>query len=237
LIWSQLESQEKLLRLSVEEIDHLIEQSIAKSWLSLIDSDKIGLRIKAVETQRSKKLICQWLELEKQRAPFRVKYHEKSIAFTVANLPLTIRYDRMDELIDDGGLVVLDYKTGSVNIRSWAGIRPDDPQVPLYCLSLADKPIAAAVLAQLNVSEVTAKGISANAEIIPGLKTPEELTQLDLPNEWSEIQTFWRYNLEQLAHAFLQGDAQVDPKSVVGTCSYCDLKSLCRIGINDTGAE
>ncbi len=232
LIWGELGTQQALLNLDSTALDKLVEDSITSAWLKLNDSKKIGRKMMLVEFVRTQKLILQWLDIEKERAPFRVKSQEKSQRFHVGGMPLTIRYDRMDELLEGNEIIVLDYKTGLVEIQSWAGERPDDPQVPLYCVSLLDQPVIAAVLAQLNIKGVAVKGLSSSPELIPGLKAPEDLKRVDLPSTWPDIQLYWKHNLERLASSFIHGDASVNPKSVSKACAFCDLGGLCRIGLN-----
>src|SRR5690606_11928546 len=152
----------------------------------------------------------------------------------IGGIPLRVRYDRIDELLSSNdqngndGLVVLDYKSGQTDIKAWAGDRPDEPQVPLYSILQGER-LKAAVLAQLHVKEVAAKGISAEADLVPGLKSPETLAKLDLPDSWEQVLTFWRDTLEHLAQDFIRGEAQVDPKHATTTCQFCELHSLCRI--------
>lgn len=229
LIWNHLETQKALLKIEALELDLLIDESILNAWLDIVGHEQIGPCMKRIEQQRTKKLVIKWLEIEKNRAPFRVVFHEKAQTFQVGEIPLVIRYDRMDELAE-GGFVVIDYKTGIVDIKAWSGERLDDPQVPLYCVSMMNTPPEAAVFAQVNIKGVEAKGISPTPEVIPGLKAPEDLKKLDLPNEWAATLQFWQQALEQLADSFVAGDARVDPKKPNTTCSFCDLKSLCRVG-------
>jgi ATP-dependent helicase/nuclease subunit B len=40
----------------------------------------------------------------------------------------------------------------------------------------------------------------------------------------------WRDEIEKLAHEFLAGHAEVDPKDYSKTCERCGLQTLCRIG-------
>ena len=44
---------------------------------------------------------------------------------------MKLRLDRLDRL-NDGSLLVIDYKSGNVAIKSWELPRPDDVQLPLY---------------------------------------------------------------------------------------------------------
>jgi hypothetical protein len=55
----------------------------------------------------------------------------KSSAPSIAGLTFDLRLDRIDRL-NDGSLLVIDYKSGDVSPKSWELPRPDDVQLPLY---------------------------------------------------------------------------------------------------------
>ena len=50
-------------------------------------------------------------------------------------------------------------------------------------------------------------------------------------DDWESLLSQWQDTLSQLASAFREGDAQVDPKitNSKSACEYCDLHALCRI--------
>ena len=84
-----------------------------------------------LEEIRLARLLSEWIEFEKSRAPFTVEQTEAQRTVTIAGLSMNLRLDRVDRLVDGSPLVV-DYKTGSVDPRSWDLPRPDDLQLPLY---------------------------------------------------------------------------------------------------------
>ncbi len=229
-IWRELRDQRALLALDDAGLDALIEHSSVDS-LRLLQKLQphllLGEQTQSLEKARMHKLLRAWMSLEKQRAPFSVVLNESRATLTLAGLPITMRYDRVDALAD-GALLVLDYKTAKVSLNTWAGERPDEPQVPLYAIANQDQAVGAA-FGQVNVEEVAIKGLAAHAELAPGLKLPEELSKLDLPDNWSEVLAHWRHELEALAQEFMQGHAEVLPKHGDKTCRYCDLQPLCRI--------
>lgn len=233
LIWQNLQTQQALLELTEPALDQLIDNSVRRAWLKVEGQEHLGLRLKDLEHKRTAILIRAWMELEKQRPPFRVAQQEALQKVEVGGIPLRVRYDRIDELIasdsDSGGLVVLDYKSGQSDIKAWAGERPDEPQVPLYSILQGER-LKAAVLAQLHVKEVAAKGIGEAADLFASLITPDNFADKSLP-DWPAVLDFWRSTLESLAQDFIRGDARVDPKHPLTTCRYCELHSLCRIRV------
>lgn len=226
-IWLQLQDQSALLALSEEGLAECITTAIGDAWRSIYGQELLGPQLKALEQERAHRLIKAWLELEKQRPPFKVLFNEKAVTYPIGGIPLVIRYDRVDEL-DDKSLLVLDYKTGRTNLSAWAGSRPDEPQVPLYAVAQGER-VRAAAFVQLNAQELGAKGIATNPDILSGLNAPESMPRLELPDRWQDIVEHWRVTLSRLADDFVGGDARVAPKSRSLTCRYCDLHSLCRI--------
>lgn len=233
LIWQELQTQQALLDLQEPALNSLIDNSVRRAWLQVEGQGQLGSRLKDLEQKRAAILIRAWLELEKQRPPFRVFQQEALQQVEVGDIPLRVRYDRIDELIatdqENQGLVVLDYKSGLSDIKAWAGDRPDEPQVPLYSILQGER-LRAAVLAQLHVKEVAAKGIGEEAGLFAKLITPDRFADKTLA-DWPAVLDFWRATLERLAQDFIRGEAQVDPKHAVTTCRFCDLHSLCRIRV------
>ena len=227
LIWKTLRSQDKLLQLSEDELDTQIRQAISKSLRALRQRHGLGKRFLALEAERLAQQVRAWLELEKRREAFTVVSNEGRKTTKLAKLPLTVRYDRVDRL-DDGSLLVLDYKTGKQQLRAWAGTRPEEPQVPLYCV-INRKKISGGAFGQIAADEIAFKGIAEQADAAPGLKSPDMLFKLDLPNNWPDIIDHWKQVLEQLARDFMAGAAAVNPKHPATTCRFCELKPLCRI--------
>lgn len=232
IIWKKLRYQKRLLELDDAGVDSIIGEGIDKSFdlierSSLDGKNLIGERLKQLERERIHKLLRAWFELEKQRAPFTVIFSETKKTLHLAKLPIHIRYDRIDKL-EDGSLFIVDYKTGKLETRSWAGDRPDEPQVPIYGVANREK-VSGVAFGQINVDQIAYKGISENPDSIPGVPTPEILTRLALPDSWPEILDHWRDVLESLAKEYIAGFADVKPKHNALSCRYCSLHSLCRI--------
>ena len=231
ILWRRLGNQQALLRLSAAALNAMITAAITESFFLITADRKPGKRLQDLESQRLQALIQSWLELEKQRQPFTVAINESERDLALAGLPLHVRYDRVDELAD-GGLFVIDYKTGQPDIADWIGTRPEEPQVPIYCIANEQR-ITGAAFGVLNVREIAFKGIGTNAAIAPGIVIPEATDYPDLPGNWRDLMRYWRGVLEALARDFMAGAAAVEPKSVTTSCRYCDLPALCRIGEHD----
>ena len=227
IIWRRLQSQGVLLQLSQGELVELIQYAINEGFSSMPAGWQPGQRLRMLESRRLFALISDWLVLEKQRQPFTVLLNESETELQLAGLPLRVRYDRIDELAD-GGWFVIDYKTGQAKVGDWAGPRPDEPQIPVYCLA-NEQSISGAAFGVLNAKEIAFKGVAVAEDIAPGVCMPVALGKLDLPRDWHGILQHWRNVLEGLAREFIEGAAAVEPKSIASSCRYCALPGLCRI--------
>ncbi len=178
-----------------------------------------------VESSRLKRLALEWLELEKQRDPFKVVGLEQKQKISFAGVEINTRIDRIDQL-DDGRLVLIDYKTGSASPSAWFGSRPDDPQLPLYVIS-QDREVAALVFGKLTSSELKFSGIAADDGLLPGVKVFHASRGVQ-HESWEQVISDWRVVLGELGNEFRGGEAAVNPKNEM-SCRYCDLHSFCRI--------
>lgn len=221
-LWQALESHATLCALPADALAAHIDAAVAAA-LDHSARDRahtLDGRFRDLEARRLATLLRDWLELEKQRAPFRLQGAEVAQPITLGGLTLSARLDRIDRL-DDGSAVIMDYKTGAPSIRSWEGERPDEPQLPAYALAV--QPLAALLFAQLRPGELAFKGVAAHDGVAPRIKAATA------EPSWGERLAGWRTVLTRLAGDFRRGDARVDPKDFPGTCEHCGLEALCRV--------
>jgi probable DNA repair protein len=224
-IWKKLHTQENLLAMIPFEQASMINDAIdfAFFWLRNHRAS-IGERLLKLERQRLMTVINQWLEVERKRAPFIVEECESRVTINIAGLPIRIKRDRVDNI--EGERFLIDYKTGSCNLNGWSGERPDSPQIPLYAIADNDTCIGAA-FGQVRKGEACYKGVSGKENIAHGV-VPADKLRSDLPKSWSDIKSHWTKQIEMLATEFLNGIANVSPKSK-SSCQNCHLSALCRI--------
>lgn len=195
-------------------------------------------RYLALEEERLLSVVTEWLEFERTRVPFTVLETEQKAGVSIAGLPLSVRLDRIDCLIDNS-LLVIDYKSGNNTPASWDLPRPDDVQLPLYSTFAFPgdaNQIGGLVFAKVRAGEAEFSGkvrdakstlrgkISANANLVRKPLTSEQLAE-------------WKLYIENLALAFLAGRSVVNPRCYPDTCEYCGLQALCRIAENPPLSE
>jgi probable DNA repair protein len=233
-LWEALESHERLCALPGSELLASIDVAIARALDHAAHerAHTLSGRFRAIEAQRLASLLRQWLELEKQRAPFRLLAAESEQTIELGGLTLNARMDRIDQL-DAGGCAIMDYKSGLTSPKKWEGERPDEPQLPAYAIAWQNpQPVTALLFAQLRPGDLAIKGLAAHEGVAPGADSADA--------GWPAQLDAWRATLTQLAESFRRGDARVDPKEFPKTCEHCGLEALCRVheqGIAPRGDE
>jgi probable DNA repair protein len=184
-----------------------------------------------LEELRLTKLVTEWLEYESTRVEFEVADTELRRTVHIAGLTLDLRLDRVDQL-NDGSLLVIDYKSGNVSPNAWELPRPEDVQLPLYAGFALDRErerLGGLVFAKVRAGdqEFAGRVIDPEATLSAGLKGTSSLAK----NKLTLDQLLgWRDCIEQLARDFLGGKAEVDPRDPrEKTCKRCGLQTLCRI--------
>ena len=216
ILWGKLETLEKLKQLTTDQIKKEICDSV-ETALNDFHSGKSVIReaqFQTLEIDRLEKLLSEWLDVERAREPFTVAAREQDMKLTLGGISVKTRVDRIDKL-DGGELALIDYKTGDVSIKSWEGERPDEPQLPLYAVSMKETP-EAVLFAKVKKGDQNFTGLSADLDVGKNFE------------DWDQLIAGWRITLESLAGQFVRGEALVDPKDNT-TCQYCTYQSLCRI--------
>jgi probable DNA repair protein len=216
LIWRELGSHTRLMELTPDQLREMLARDVEAAI------NRLGVRYgRTLERRRLETLLAAWLEIEKSREPFIVSKTEDERLVMVNGLQVRTRADRVDEL-PDGRAIIVDYKTGALSSTGWAGDRPDEPQLPLYCVS-SERPLAGAAFAQIRTGELGFRGSTENRVSLPAMRKMLG----EHPGEFEEQLAEWKRVLGALAEKFRAGLAHVDPKP--GACDNCGLTALCRI--------
>ena len=232
-LWRDLGSQSALLDLPKQQLQERIERAATVALKKLEDdASRHGYSLRArvgescwqLERAFSREIVEAWMMRERNREhPFTVVSLEEESVLTLSGLELTLRPDRIDRL-EDGRLIVIDYKSTAPAKSRWLGPRPQEPQLPLYTfLNPALEGIAFAPLAR------ESQFISLGSDL--GLtKTPDRglaHQTAGWAGDWKDLVSKWSSALASLAEAFVEGDPSIDPTP--GACQHCELKSVCRI--------
>ena len=161
------------MRAAVEEV---LEAQRRRSPVTLLP------RYLILEARRLQTGVLDWLNLERQRAAFRVVELEQRKIFEAGGVRVRLSLDRIDQL-EDGSHVVLDYKTGQVGPARWFGERPEDPQLPLYGVACrasdSDTALAGVAFAQIRPDRAGFIGVVREAGILPGLPAGRPAFDMD----------------------------------------------------------
>jgi probable DNA repair protein len=219
-VWGELRDQSQLLSMNTESEAALL----ARHWNEAIAGDAIpaarwwpaGLRER--ERARTLAIMSEVLQLERARAPFTVQARELKLQWPASGARLNLRIDRVDAT-EDGGRVLLDYKSGAAGRMKLHEGELEPLQLALYVAALAARgeSVVAAALFSLKPGEVGISGIASPDVALPGMKPL---------GDWPAAAAQWQRGLLQLLSAHLEGSSTLaqDP----ATCRHCHLPALCR---------
>jgi hypothetical protein len=204
ILWLKLQDHTTLCDMPDSDLKILITKTIQQSLAQLA----LKPRFKKLELQRLETLFWQWLTLEKKREFFKITAVEKKQTLQLGKYPINLRIDRIDQLADESYFII-DYKTGECSESGWYGDRPDEPQIPLYCVASETPPTSAAF-----------------AQVAPGKLGFKKAKSV---SHWPTQISIWQTVLKKLVLQFESGYAKVDPKDPPQTCQYCHLAMVCRV--------
>ena len=227
-LWKKLKSSSTLAALTDDELETLINQQVGRVINSLGLAHKLFVD---VESKRLRSLALKWLKLEMSRdSAFSIGFLELPLTYMQCGLEFNLKVDRVD-VLEDGSLLVIDYKTGNASRASWLDQRVLDPQMPVYYFALIQTQASAVTaLTFANTKHLSFDGLS---EVDLGIKG---IAQVDNNNRgklshfdnWEQLIEHWNLNIETLAGEVKAGFASVTPDSL-NNCKYCGRQSLCRI--------
>jgi exodeoxyribonuclease-5 len=235
--WQQRGSQE-LLAMSQKMLVEIVEQAAGETLISF-NAENDGAfsdAFLALEVERLTKLVLAWLlEVEMLRPQgFVVIACEQEQTIDIEGISIKLIVDRIDTL-DDGRLLVLDYKTGSqLDFKNWAQPNITEPQLPIYAaFVLADSEVAAVCFAKLRIADNAFVGVAAADGLVQGATVLNDnrgrkiFPEADFP-DWPSLMQHWKKSITQIAQALKSGDAAVrfdDEKQL----AYCEVLPLLRL--------
>jgi ATP-dependent helicase/nuclease subunit B len=222
--WEEIKTQKALKELEqseklVSRIEQCVEKELRGTRIDL-SQQKIFYQM---EKKRLTSLILDWMKIDLKRDDFTVTHTEQEETVSLNDLTLTLKVDRIDQT-DKNETILIDYKTGAVDVKKWFTERIEDPQLPLYSLKISADAIA---FAHIRQGDPRYLGVSREKNLISALESNISKKRPDLEH-WEELKTFWKESLHHLAAEFLEGRLRVDPLNAPDTCRYCDQVTLCR---------
>jgi len=225
-LWDELKTQDNLIRMSPAELGNVVERTVSAALTESSTIASTPWEIAYIEMQRTRlsRLLHQWLNIERSRAPFTVRLSEKDYDdVRIGPLRISIRVDRVD-VTEDGGEILIDYKTGHADPKEWLTDRPAAPQLPLYAAVSDAKRIAGVAFGIVHSGKtMSLKGYATDSSLLTKLVSKKEASTLE------EQVERWRRVLSDLATDFYRGDARVDPREYPTTCKYCAQRLFCRL--------
>lgn len=188
-----------------------------------------------LEAERLSKLALTWLlEVDAQRpTSFKVLACEQEHKTLIEGIQIKLIIDRIDQL-EDGRLVVIDYKTSSVlDYKNWAEVRITEPQLPIYAaFILKDQDVAAVCFGRVRATESGFVGIVAAPDLVQGLEVFDNEKRRTFEAErfesWQAIFTHWHASITAVAQSIKAGHAQVQVEDE-RDLAYCDVLPLLRL--------
>lgn len=221
-IWSVLRDSNSLASIFPDERSRLVDDAAALAIAKVCRNRDPGPRWRRRERERMNGVLGKWLDLEKLREPFEVEQLEQGSAVAQhGGLEFRVRIDRVDRLAD-GARVLIDYKTGAVNV-DWRGERPDNPQLPIYAL-LRPSALVAVAYGRVNAAECD---FIAETDRSAVFKPRGQKSSLEGMASLATLIPVWAARIESLATDFAAGWAAVAP--TVKACKKCSLHGLCRV--------
>ncbi len=227
LVWTELRDSRSLREMAADA--HKLQTLVQAAGERAL-GERLAVRAQPLapplahnELARLNRLIGALLEQERRRegvAAFAVAQLEESLERELGGTPVRVRMDRLDRL-DDGRVIVIDYKSGAAESFEPRAQRPRQPQLLAYAL-LAAGEVAGVAAVHLNPDAIRWRGVAADAALLPELARSRGPT---VP--WPELLAHWRTVIDALVRQFVSGAAAVDPQE--GACRNCHLPALCRV--------
>jgi len=221
--WKELRTHEKLLALSEEALEGLINSAIERS----MQDNKIDANLQGLQSRYLFRLIYNWVSrVERYRKPFEVIDLELEQEIEISNFTINVTVDRIDKL-DTGQTIVIDYKTGQHNaIKTWGEPRIENPQLPLYAGT--DEKVEGVCFAQVFPNQNKFIGTTSEDGLVGSLQAPENHRSLSKSLEsWDHAKAHWANSLNMLGTEVSEGVATITP--LPNACDFCELPALCRI--------
>jgi ATP-dependent helicase/nuclease subunit B len=192
-LYESLPCQTDIANWSGEELEKRIEAATRKAFgRHERDADPVLRELLGLERERVAKLLRELVGVDVQRDRFRVHALEASMDIELSGVRLGLRIDRIDRY-DDGGLAILDYKTGGRRKFLDSSGEPTDAQLLVYAMA-AGEDIASLGFFNIDSRETA---LDASGRDVMGA------------DEWRRSLSRWTRAVEIAAGDFAAGDVRI----------------------------
>jgi len=204
-----------------------VENAIAK--FTATQDEIFSPAILSLEHERLCKLLLAWLNFEKSlQTTFNMYECEAEKKINIGGVEVTLKIDRIHQL-PDGGLVLVDYKTGHLpKMKSWGEDRITEPQLPIYAVFYAAENVHVSSI-QFGLVKVAEHGFfgvaASNFEAETSKRKPEFIRNF---MDFEHLKAHWKTSIEALVQEVKSGQATVVFNSVADLI-YCEVTPLLRL--------
>ena len=211
-LYRDLPSRSNIADLGSSDIDARLP-GILKGVFARIESsaDPVLRQLLNLEKQRVAMLLRQVIALDTSRDEFVIQQLEAPIELAIDQVRLRLRIDRIDRL-ENGEVVVIDYKTGRRRQVLNSSREPDDMQLVAYACGLDD---AVAGLAFVNVDSRQVDLSGAGRFFTPGL-------------DWDSDLPRWKNEIRDAVLDLQKGDVRLNDALPIKTGRSFGLLSRIR---------
>jgi exodeoxyribonuclease-5 len=182
-----------------------------------------------LEAARLENLLNGWCSFERERAEtFTMHACEAEKKVNIHGIEVTLKIDRIHR-IDNGGLVLVDYKTGQLpSMKSWGEDRITEPQLPIYALFFAmdDEHIAGIQFGKVKTADFDFAGL-LEAQFLDEIekRKPEWIRAFA---DWATLKEHWKTAIENIVREIQSGYAAVIFNHE-NDLTYCDVLPILRL--------
>jgi probable DNA repair protein len=152
-LFSELPTQLQIASWTEAEVKHRVGSAVQAAFLRHEkNADRVLLQLLALEKYRVAGLLKSVISLERDREPFVIIDTERATDFHMDGVQLGLRIDRIDKL-DDGSIVILDYKTGARKQFLDRDGEPKDLQLLVYACAVTEP------VADLGLFNIDSRGV------------------------------------------------------------------------------
>jgi ATP-dependent helicase/nuclease subunit B len=193
-LYGELPTQAELTAWAETDLERRIEAALAAAFRRHErHADPVLRALLRLEQRRAARLLEQVVAVDARRSAFRVFAVEHALEAVIGNVRLHLRIDRMDRL-DDGRVVILDYKTGARRALRGRDGEPKDAQLVVYACAVEER------IAGLGLVNVDSRAVDIDA-VGPAFSSQ---------SGWEDMLARWQERVEAAGRALSEGDVRVD---------------------------